>query len=99
MFDSKFIELKFKELLIKQQKSEGIKRYIFLAEIFDFLSTHIITIKKDFPTLYSSCFQKAIIFRTKIIERLNDTNINPEYISIYQECLTLLNSFELSLKL
>ena len=97
--DNKSIELKFSEMINEQQKSRGIQRYILLAKIFDFIGTHIITVKKNYPEIYSSSSKRLVYFRIKISERLNDENISPEYIQIYQECLTLLRGFELSLDL
>jgi hypothetical protein len=96
---NKSIELNFSEMINEQQKSQGIQRYIRLAKIFDFVGTHIITIKKKYPMLYSSSCKRLVYFRIKIFERLNDENINPEDRQIYQECLTLLQGFELSLNL
>ena len=99
MFDSKYVEDKIMILVEKQKNSYGIEKYIYLTRIFDFIATNIITIKKDYPLLYSTSIQKEIIFKMKIIEKLNDKNITQEEITAYQNCLTILYGFEVSINI
>ncbi len=99
MLDTKYIESKITNLIEKQQQSNGIEKYIYLTRIFDFIASNIVTIKKGYPLLYSTSVQKAILFKMKIMEKLNDKNITLDEIKSYQECLTILYGFEVSLNI
>lgn len=99
MINVNFIEEKIMNLIEKQKQSYGIERYMYLSKIFDFIGTHIITIKKKYPLLYSTSIQRQICFKMKIMENLNDKNVSEEEIKIYQNCLTILHGFETSLNL
>ena len=98
MIENKYIELKLFELINEQQQSQGIQKYIRLAYVFDFIGTHIIRIKKSYPEMYSSSSERFIYFREKIREKIYDPDTKIEEREVYQECLTLLQGFELSLK-
>ena len=97
MTGNDYLEIKLYKLIDEQQESQGIQKYIRLAYVFDFIGTHIITIKKKYPILYSSSSERFIYFRENIFEKIYDSNTNIEDRGIYQECLTLLQGFELSL--
>jgi hypothetical protein len=99
MLDSKYIESKINSLIEKQNQTNGIEKYIYLTRIFDFIASNIVTIKKEYPLLYSTSIQKAILFKIKIMEKLNQENITPYEINSYQECLTILHGFEVSLNI